>query len=194
MAARSSDARACEAAAHLAISRWVRSCRRQLVRLETSAAMAMEHRQAELIGRLEMPQQARRTRFVLKVDDLHHAGGLARRGEVGCRRFDADTQRRMRRSAHRCRSQALSAKLRAPSGLRSPGGDGESMRGRTVVATARYAIRSSRMNWPCTRDRVPKDVRADSDRAAGVSRFVRALALGDRARWTRGLEQLRAKG
>lgn len=110
-----------------------------LAGMHTSLAMqrqlplAMEHRQFELIGTvIALPQhEARRTRFVFKVDDSD-AQPEALRGrrirlawydEFGLETPPADAPRLRIAAGSRW---ALSAKLRAPRGLRNPGGiDGE---------------------------------------------------------------------
>ena len=95
--------------------------------------LAMEHRQIELIGTvIELPQhEARRTRFVLKVDNSEKQPEALRGKRIRLAWYDEFGVEALPDDAPRLRIAAdsrwaLSAKLRAPRGLRNPGGvDGE---------------------------------------------------------------------
>jgi competence protein ComEC len=189
-----------------------------VVALHRQLPPKMEHTQVALIGTVvALPQhEARRTRFVLRVDDAPTQpqalrGRLVRLAwyddfdarSFNPRGFDA---RATPADAPRLRLTAgsrwaLTAKLRAPRGLRNPGGvDSEkhALVDRIVAsghvrdpAAARETARPRGLHaW---REAMSQRI-ADAVRGDGA-RFVRALALGD----TRGLSdedwaRLRATG
>ncbi len=176
--------------------------------LKRQLPLAMEHRQAELTGTvIELPQhEARRTRFVLMVDDASSQPEALRGRRVRLAwydDFDADDKPvdapRLRIAAGS--RWSLSAKLRAPRGLRNPGGvDGEKHAMVERIVATGY-VRNPQFARELTRPRgIDAWREAMSARIADAvpqasSRFVRALALGD----TRALDdddwaQLRATG
>lgn len=168
----------------------------------------MEHHQVALTGTVvELPQhEARRTRFVLRVDDTPAVPHALRGRRVRLAWYDDFDAPTTPVDAPRLRVAAgsrwtLSAKLRAPRGLRNPGGvDGEkyALVERIVAtgyvrdpASAREMARPRGLHaWrEAMSGRIASAVRTDG------ARFVRALALGD----TRGLSdddwsRLRATG
>lgn len=170
--------------------------------------LTMEHRQADLAGTvIELPQhEARRTRFVLRVDDSPSQPEALRGRRLRLAWYDDFDAATTPTDAPRLRIAAgsrwsLSAKLRAPRGLRNPGGvDGEKHAlVERIVATgyvrnpefARESMRPRGIDaW-----RETMSARIAEAVPQASSRFVRALALGD----TRGLddadwERLRATG
>ena len=91
--------------------------------------LPMEHRQVELTGTVsDLPQhEVRRTRFVLKIDDADAIPEALRGRRVRLAWYDEFGTDASPQDAARFRIAAgsrwkLSAKLRAPRGLRNPGG------------------------------------------------------------------------
>ncbi len=176
--------------------------------LSRQLPLAMEHRQAELTGTvMELPQhESRRTRFVLKVDDARSQPEALRGRRVRLAWYDDFDLDDKPVDAPRLRIAAgsrwsLSAKLRAPRGLRNPGGvDGEKHALVERIVATGY-VRNPGFARELTRPRgIDAWREAMSARIADAvpqpsSRFVRALALGD----TRALDdedwaRLRATG
>ncbi len=176
--------------------------------LERQLPVALEHRQAELIGTvIELPlHETRRTRFVLKVDDALSQPEALRGRRVRLAWYDDFDVDRRPTDAPRLRIAAgsrwsLSAKLRAPRGLRNPGGvDGEKHAlVERIVATGyvRNPQFAHELAGPRGIDawRESMSARIADKVPQPSSRFVRALALGD----TRALDdadwaRLRATG
>jgi competence protein ComEC len=170
--------------------------------------LAMEHQQFDLVGTvMELPQhEARRTRFVLKVDDSESQPDALRGRRVRLAWYDAYGTEALPADAPRLRIAAgsrwrLAAKLRAPRGLRNPGGvDGEKHALIDRIVATGY-VRNPEFARQLTR---PRGIDAWRERmsariAATVpqtsSRFIRALALGDtRALDDTDWERLRASG
>ncbi len=170
--------------------------------------LAMEHHQFDLTGTvIELPQhEARRTRFVLKVDDSEAQPDALRGRRVRLAWYDEYGTETLPADAPRLRIAAgsrwsLSAKLRAPRGLRNPGGvDGEKHALIERIVATGY-VRSPESARQLTRPRgIDAWREAMSARIADAvpqssSRFVRALALGDtRALDDTDWERLRASG
>jgi competence protein ComEC len=170
--------------------------------------LAMEHAQVALTGAvIELPQhEARRTRFVLKVDDTRTQPAALRGRRVRLAWYDEFGAEAWPADALRFRISAgsrwtLWAKLRAPRGLRNPGGvDGEkhALIGR-IVATGyvRDTQFARRLSGPQGIDawREAMSSRIADAVPQASSRFIRALALGDtRALDDSDWEQLRASG
>lgn len=170
--------------------------------------LAMEHQQAELVGMvIELPQhEARRTRFVLRVDDAPSQPAALRGRRVRLAWYDdfhaitapADVPRLRIAAGSRW---SLSVKLRAPRGLRNPGGvDGEKHAlVERIVATGyvRNPQFADELAGPRGIDawRETMSARIAKSVPQASSRFVRALALGDtRALDDADWEQLRATG
>jgi competence protein ComEC len=171
---------------------------------------ALEQHEATVRGRvLELPQpDPRGTRFLFRVDDdaWNPLALRGRRLQLGW--YDARTHDHPRADAATPRDRLhagsrweLTLRLRAPRGLRNPGGfDGEKQALFDRIAATGYVVdpQSARELAPAAgidawRERMA--ARIDSGVHARSSRFVRALALGD----TRGLddpdwETLRAAG
>jgi competence protein ComEC len=170
--------------------------------------LPMEHRQYELIGTvIELPQhEARRTRFVLKVDDAPTQPAALRGRRVRLSWYDdfgaespsADTPRLRIAAGSRW---GLSAKLRAPRGLRNPGGvDGEKHALIERIVATGY-VRAPEFARELSRPRgidawrETMSARIAATVPQSSSRFVRALALGDtRALDDTDWERLRASG
>lgn len=171
------------------------------------AQLPVEHERGDFTvsGRvLGLPEdEARRTRFQLGVDDDPALPGVLRGARLRLSWYDNDwsdapSRRHELRPGERWR---LQVRLRAPRGLRNPGGfDGErhAMAAR-IVATGyvrgqadaqRLAPARGIDAW---RDRIAR--RIDAAVPGTASRFVRALALGDtRALADADWELLRATG
>lgn len=171
----------------------------------------LEKRENVVVGRIAgLPQhEPRRTRFVFEVDD--DTASLAQlRGrrlrlawyDEGQRGSDRIRDGAMPRLALKAGQRwSLPVRLRAPRGLRNPGGpDGEKyamaqrLTGTGYVYAPNMAKRlSAARGLEAWREAMSSRIAADASRAS--SRFVRALALGD----TRGLSDedwvvLRANG
>jgi len=168
--------------------------------------LAMEGGEVALTGRVEdLPQhEARRTRFVLRVDDIPSMPQALRGQRVRLAWYDdhdtAPFPVEAPRHALRAGSRwALRAKLRAPRGLRNPGGLDAERHALVARLAATGYLRdagSARAlappaGIPAWRERVSTRIAAAlAERpgeahaiASGSARFVQALALGD----TRGL-------
>lgn len=176
--------------------------------LHRQLPLAMEHHQFELTGKvIELPQhEARRTRFVFKVDDSASQPIALRGRRVRLSWYDGFGEEPAAVDKPRLQIAAgsrwtLSAKLRAPRGLRNPGGvDGEKHALIDRIVATGY-VRNPEFARELTR---PTGIdawrEAMSARIAGTvpqssSRFVRALALGDtRALDDTDWERLRASG
>ena len=170
--------------------------------------LAMEHRQVELIGTvIELPQhEARRTRFVLKVDDSEKQPEALRGRCIRLAWYDDFGGRALPGHAPRFRIAAgsrwaLSGKLRAPRGLRNPGGVDSEKHAliERIVATGyvRNPEFAREMQRPRGIDawRESMSARIADAVPQSSSRFLRALALGDtRALDDTDWEQLRASG
>lgn len=170
--------------------------------------LPMEHRQVELTGVVsDLPHhEPRRTRFVLKIDDVDAMPEALRGRRVRLAWYDEFDQDLPLEEAVRLRIAAgsrwaLSAKLRAPRGLRNPGGVDSEKHALIDRIVATGYVRNPQFAREVSRPRGLSAWReAMSARIAvaipqSSSRFVRALALGD----TRALddddwERLRATG
>ncbi len=179
-----------------------------LIGMSRQLPIGMEHRQVDLVGTVvELPQhEARRTRFVLQVDDAASQPKALRGRRIKLAWYDAFGLGIAPADAPRFRIAAgsrwsLSAKLRAPRGLRNPGGvDGEkhALIDRIVATGYVRDPQSAReISRPAGIDAWREGMSARIAHAVPTasSRFLRALAIGD----TRALddgdwEQLRAVG
>ena len=170
--------------------------------------LAMEHRQVELVGTvIALPQhEARRTRFVFKVDDSETQPEALRGRRIRLAWYDEFGLETPPEDAPRLRVAAgsrwaLSAKLRASRGLRNPGGvDGEKHALIERIVATGY-VRNPEFARDLARPRgIDAWREAMSARIAAAipqtsSRFIRALALGDtRALDDADWERLRASG
>jgi competence protein ComEC len=213
----------CIAATILAVAAWMRGAWKRLAVLafgfllaglhvswgmDRQLPLTMEHRQFDLTGTvIELPQhEARRTRFVLKVDDAGSQPEALRGMRVRLAWYDAYGAETLPADAPRLRIAAgsrwsLTAKLRAPRGLRNPGGvDGEKHALIDRIVATGY-VRNPEFARELA---LPRGIdawrEAMSARIADAvpwtsSRFVRALALGDtRALDDSDWERLRASG
>lgn len=169
---------------------------------------ALEQHDIVVSGRvLELPQhEARRTRFLLRVDADSTQAAPLRGKRLQLAWYDDYDAVRIGRSMPRLRLQAGShwrmlVRLRAPRGLRNPGGfDGEKQALAQRVAATGYlrdpdAARQLGRGQGIDAWRARMSARIAHAVPTTSSRFVRALALGD----TRGLddpdwETLRASG
>jgi competence protein ComEC len=166
---------------------------------------ALEQREATLSGRIvDLPQhEARRTRFVLRVDaDAGQPAPL--RGKLLRLSWYDDYDPSMPRGRFGLAAGShwrMTLKLRAPRGLRNPGGiDGERHALMQRIAATGYV----RNPETARRLRAPHGINAWRERMSAriaqavpqpSSRFVRALALGDtRALSDTDWETLRASG
>lgn len=161
---------------------------------------AMEHGEAVVEGRIvELPQsEPRRTRFRFRVDHSSSQPSALRGKLLQLAWYDEDPVVRDLQAGTRWR---LTVKLRAPRGLRNPGGfDSEKYALAQRVAASSYVREtdSARLLRPpqgidAWRDAMSHRIASSIPQAS--SRFIRALALGD----TRGLDDpdweiLRATG
>jgi competence protein ComEC len=176
--------------------------------LDRQLPPTMEHMQFTLVGTVvELPQhEARRTRFVLRVDDARMQPPALRGRRVRLAWYDDFDVPAMQADAPRLRVAAgsrwtLTAKLRAPRGLRNPGGIDAEKHALVERIVASGYVRDPESAREKTgprglhawREAMSQRI-ADAVRTDGA-RFVRALALGD----TRGLSdedwaRLRATG
>lgn len=168
---------------------------------------ALEQQDITLRGRvLELPQrEARRTRFVLQVDADAAQPASLRAKRLQLAWYDdfktPPGTNRPRFRLHAGSRWQMTMKLRAPRGLRNPGGfDGEKQALADRIAATGYLRNpgSARQLSPSTgidawRERM--SARIARTVAAPSSRFIRALALGDtRAIDDADWEALRAVG
>lgn len=170
--------------------------------------LSMEHRQVELAGTVnDLPQhEARRTRFVLKVDDTDAMPEALRGRCVRLAWYDEFGTEASPEDAVRYRIAAgsrwkLSAKLRAPRGLRNPGGVDSEKHALIdrIVATGyvRNPLFAHELSQPrglnAWREAMSARIAVAVQQSS--SRFVRALAMGDtRALDDADWERLRATG
>lgn len=176
--------------------------------MQRQLPLAMEHRQFELVGTvIALPQhEARRTRFVFKVDDSDAQPEALRGRRIRLAWYDEFGLEALPANAPRLRIAAgsrwaLSAKLRAPRALRNPGGvDGEKHALIERIVATGY-VRNPEFARELARPRgIDAGREAMSARIAAAipqtsSRFIRALALGDtRALDDADWERLRASG
>ena len=170
--------------------------------------LSMEHRQVKLTGTvIELPQhEARRTRFVFMVDNSAQQPQALRGRRVRLAWYDDFGVEALPANAPRFRIAAgsrwvLSAKLRAPRGLRNPGGVDSEKHAliERIVATGyvrdpQFARQISRPRGiDAWRERMSARIADEVPQSS--SRFVRALALGDtRALDDTDWERLRASG
>jgi competence protein ComEC len=176
--------------------------------MERRLPLSMEHRSFELTGTvIALPQhEARRTRFVLKVDDAATQPEALRGKRVRLAWYDEYGLDGPPADAPRLRVAAgsrwvLSAKLRAPRGLRNPGGvDGEKHALIERIVATGYVRNpefarelASARGIDAWREAMSARIAAAVPRTS--SRFIRALALGDtRALDDTDWERLRASG
>ena len=176
-------------------------------RMSAQLPPSMELREATLSGRVvDLPQhEARRTRFDLRVDDASGQPQALRGKTVRLSWYDpwraAPGFIGPRRAVHAGQRWRLRVKLRAPRGLRNPGGfDGErQMLIDGIAASGQVRDETSARRLDRARGvvawREAMSGRIVAGTASPSGRFIAALALGD----TRGLtpqdwERLRAAG
>ncbi len=153
--------------------------------LELRLPAAQERRIATLAGEIvDLPQHdPRRTRFDFRVDD-HHSQPPHLRGRL-LRLAWYDEDPRPRQALRAGQRWSLQARLRAPRGLRNPGGaDAEKYALMQRIAATGSLHRPQRARPLSPPRGLPAWREAMSERIAAAvpgpgARFVRALALGD---------------